>query len=249
MIDNSSQALADVPSRVREVLGDFVDAARGAFGSDLRAVVLYGSAAEDRLRATSDVNVILVLGAFDRTRAEALREPLRVAQAAVRLAAMFLLESEIPAAAEAFSVKFADILRRRRVLFGDDPFTRLAISRPAEITRLKQVLLNLILRLRAAYVLRSLREEQVAVLVAEAAGPLRACAATLVELEGQPAGSAREALQRVAAALPGSGAEESLARLSEAREQRVLPAGVAGPTLFHLIELAEAMRDRAGRLG
>src|SRR5262249_23016997 len=196
--------LADVPSRVREVLGDFVEAARGAFGSDLRAVVLYGSAAEGRLRATSDVNVILVLGAFDRARAEALREPMRPAQAAVRLAAMFLLESEIPAAAEAFSVKFADILRRRRLLFGDDPFTRLAISRAAEITRLKQVLLNLILRLRAAYVLRSLREEQVAVLVAEAAGPLRACAATLIELEGRPAGSSREALQRVAAAVPGS---------------------------------------------
>jgi len=63
---------------VQEVLGDFVEAARGAFGPDLRAVVLYGSAAEGRLRATSDVNVILVLGTFDRARAEALREPMRV---------------------------------------------------------------------------------------------------------------------------------------------------------------------------
>jgi len=248
VISKADPTLADLPPQVQGVLGDFVTAARGAFGPDLRAVVLYGSGAEGRLRATSDVNVILVLAAFDRGRAEALREPLRVAQAAIRLGAMFLLEREIPAAAEAFSVKFADILRRRRVLFGDDPFARLAITRAAEVMRLKQVLLNLILRLRAAYILRGLREEQLAVLVADTAGPLRACAATLLELEGQPPGPPREALQRIAAAQPGDGWDRTLSDLSAARERPLLPPGVAGATLFRLIELAEAMRDRVGRL-
>jgi hypothetical protein len=56
MIEKSDPALANLPPRVQEVLRDFVEAARGAFGPDLRAVVLYGSAAEGRLRATSDVN-------------------------------------------------------------------------------------------------------------------------------------------------------------------------------------------------
>ncbi len=171
-----------------------------------------------------------------------------MAQAAVRLAAMFLLESEVGAAAEAFAVKFADVLRRRRVLHGDDPFAHLAIGRPAEIARLKQVLLNLTLRLRAAYVLRSLREEQLALVVADAAGPLRACAATLLELEGQPAPSPKEALARVAGSLGQAGSDGALANLSVARERRLLPPGVAAATLFRLIELAQRMSARAARL-
>ena len=186
MSEPPGTATADLPATVERVLREFVDATREAFGPELRAVVLYGSAAEGRLRPTSDVNVVVVLAAFDRARADRLREPLRLAQAAVRLTAMFLLESEIGPAVEAFAVKFADLGRRRRVLYGADPFARLAIGRPAEAARLTQVLLNLVLRLRAAYLLRGLREEQLARVVADAAGPLRSCAATLIGLESPP---------------------------------------------------------------
>src|SRR6185295_2756121 len=110
------------------------------------SVVLYGSGAEGQLRPTSDVNVMIVLTEFDRKRVDALREPLRIAHAAIKLTAMFLLESEIAAASESFAVKFSDILRRRRVLVGSDPFQGISITRQAEITRLKQVLFNLQLR-------------------------------------------------------------------------------------------------------
>ena len=82
---------------------------------------------------------------------------------------MILLESEIPAAAEAFAEKFSDILRRRRVLHGSDPFAGVSISREAAIGRLRQVCLNMVLRLREQYALRSLREEQAARAVADAA--------------------------------------------------------------------------------
>lgn len=57
------------------------------------------------------------------------------------------------------------------------------MPRAAEIFRLKQVLLNLTLRLREAYGERTGREERVAMLAAESSGPLRTCAATLLELE------------------------------------------------------------------
>jgi len=113
---------------------------------------------------------------------------------------------------------------------------------------LKQVLLNLTLRLRESYVLRSLREEQLALVVADTAGPLRSCAATLLELEDQPAGSPKEALERMVASLSEPGWEKALSHLSEARERRVLPRGVAGPTLLRLIELTRRMRARAEML-
>jgi hypothetical protein len=195
------------------------------------------------------VNVIVVLTAFDASRVDGLREPLRTAHAAVQLEAMFLLDREIPAAVEAFAVKFADILHRRRVLHGDDPFVSVTPSRDAEIARLKQVLLNLVLRLRQQYLMRSLREEQAAVVVAETAGPLRACAEALLELQGKPAPSPREALARVATALDGTGWNEVLEHMSHAREHRALPPGVAAPTILRLIELASEMRTQVDALG
>jgi predicted nucleotidyltransferase len=244
----SSDRLTDaLPEPVGRVLEDFVEAAKDALGPTLRSVVLFGSAAEGQMRPTSDVNVILVLTAFDRARADRLREPLRVAYAAVRLSAMFLLDSEVAPAAEAFAQKFADVLRRRRILWGPDPFTGLAIPRDALLRRLRQVLLNLTIRLRALYVGRSLREEQLARAVADAAGPLGTCAASLLDLEGKPTAAPGEALRQLTASM-GSDWGETLAQLAACREGRALAPRAAGDVLFRMLELASHMRARAEAL-
>jgi predicted nucleotidyltransferase len=241
--------ITTLPPNVDRVLAEFVGEARRAFDNDLRAVVLYGSGAEGKLRATSDVNVLLVLSAFDQNKADQLREPLRLAQAAIQLRTMFLLESELQPAIAAFTVKFADIIRRRRVLYGEDPFAGVSISRRDATVRLKQTLLNLTLRLREAYIARSLREEQLVAMIADMAGPLRSCAAALLELEGAITESPKEALHQVAASLPdGAERAEEISRISEARQNQRLAPGVAAPTLFHLIELARSMWARAAAL-
>src|SRR5262245_5187063 len=238
----------EVPELVDRVVNDFVDTARNALGHHLHSIVLYGSAAEGKLRPTSDVNLIVILATFEQTEVDRLREPLRVAHAAIQLHVMFLLEEEIGPAAEAFAQKFADILRRRRVLYGEDPFMQVSIPRRAILSRLQQVLLNLTLRLRQSYVLQSLREEQLALVIADVAGPLRSCAATLLDLEQQRVTTPKEALQRVVASLDGSGWKDVLAHLSEARERRPLPPGVAGPTLLRLIDLTRQLQTRVKRL-
>jgi predicted nucleotidyltransferase len=240
-----SHPIRDLPEEVSRVLGEFVEAAREAFGEDLVSVLLYGSGAEGALRKTSDVNVILVLSAFDRAKADRLRDALRMAQAAIRLSAMFLLREEVPSALESFSQKFADVLRRRRLLYGTDPFVGLRVSREALIKRLNQVLLNLTLRLRAFYVERSLDEEQLVGVVAEVAGPIRASAASLLELEGMAPGSPKEALRRFTSSLDGPGWDQVLAHLSQARETRLLPPGAAGEALMRLLDLTQKMRARA----
>jgi predicted nucleotidyltransferase len=88
---------------VDRTLNDFVAALQRTFGDDLSSVLLFGTAAEGQLRATSDVNVMVVLTAFDPERAQRLAEPLGVVAAAVRLRPMFVLETELPAAADAFA--------------------------------------------------------------------------------------------------------------------------------------------------
>jgi predicted nucleotidyltransferase len=247
MAMNPSPSESSLPAQVGPVLDELVGAARTALADNLRSVVLFGSAAEGQLRATSDVNLIMVLRCFERAQVDGLREALRMAHAAARVAVMFVLEAELPVAAEAFAVKFADIGRRRRVLYGEDVFARLTPSREAQIQRLKQVLVNLTLRLRSRYALVSLREAQLAVVLADAVGPLRAAAAAMLELEGQPAASPKVAFVTVAQSLGVTG--EMLAQLSEARETSALPAGVAGTVLFRLLELAGQMRGRVERLG
>ena len=183
-----------VMTTVDDQLNDFVQAAQTALGDDLLSIVLFGSAAEGRLRPTSDVNVLLLLKRFDRARMDQLREPLRLAHAAIRLAPMFVLRDELEPATRAFAVKFREIKRRHKLLHGSDPFATIEVSRASSVLRLRQELLNLALRLRQTYMLRSLREEQLVFAIADAAGPLRAAAATLIELRGEPPLPPKEAL-------------------------------------------------------
>src|SRR6185436_3939962 len=133
---------------VDEVLRSFTGAAVKSFGAALRSVVLFGSAADDRLRPVSDVNLLLVLRTFDPAAAERLRDELRLARAAVALRPLFVLESEVPDAVELFATKFADVARRHRVLHGDDPFADVSATRAARVRSLKRALLNVSMRLR-----------------------------------------------------------------------------------------------------
>jgi predicted nucleotidyltransferase len=240
--------MVDLPPDVGRMLDAFVGAARDSFGDELVSVVLFGSAAEGRMRRTSDVNLIVVLRAFDPERAARLAGAYQTASAAIHLDAMFLLEAEVPAAVEAFAVKFADVLRRRRVLHGPDPFTDVRPSRQAEILRLRQVLLNLTLRLRRRYLQDATREEQLALAIADAAGPLRAAAAALLELEGRPVDAPKAALAAIVAELPSGAWGDLLAVVSAVRETSSLPSGVAGPALLQLLELARLLGQRAAAL-
>jgi predicted nucleotidyltransferase len=229
-----------LPQDVAQGLDAFVASAKEVLEGDLAAIILFGSAAEGRMRATSDVNVLVALKRFDKARIDRLREPMRLAHAVIRLEAMFILESELSDAAEAFAVKFADIRARHRVLAGSDLTQALQPSRAAMLTRLRQILLNYTLRTRERYVLVSLREEQLAPLLADSAGPLRSAAEIILQLEGRPAASPKEALEALARELDGERWNEALARLSDARAEGELAAGAGA--------LAERLRGRAAQI-
>lgn len=236
---------AALPEPARRALEGFLESARGSFGADLVSAVLFGSGAEGALRPESDLNVVLVLKAFPDKGVGELRGALRAAQSAARLEVMFLLESEVSAAAEAFAVKFADIGRRRIVLLGRDPFEGLKIPDESIRRRLSQSLLNLSLRLREAWAAHGGNDDEAARSVSNFAGPLRASAASILSLEGVSFSSPKEALRRIAAALPGDGWPAIVENLSAVRERRPLPAGEAARILSRLSTLADLLRARA----
>ncbi|MGZ3240626.1 MAG: nucleotidyltransferase domain-containing protein [Burkholderiaceae bacterium] len=237
----------NLPKEVQQSLDIYVNSAKEAFGNDLVSIVLFGSAATGELRATSDVNLLLVLKRFQQDSADRMREPTRLAYAAIELNAMFLLEHEVAAAVDAFAVKFSDIISRHRVLVGVDPFANLSVSRDALLRRVKQVLLNLQLRLRERYVALSLREEQLAHLIADAAPPLRSSAASILQLEGHGELPAKLALQRIIDELAKPELIDAVNNMSIARNDGKLAPGVSVPTLMALIQLTQCLRDRVER--
>ena len=234
-----------LPEEIQRHLDLFVAAAQTAFGDDLAAAVLFGSAADGQVRATSDVNLLLLLKRFTPQTADALRGSLRLAHAAIDLQVMFLLESELTQAADAFAVKFADIIARHRVLLGNDPFASLHTSRDAMLRRLRQVLLNQQVRMRERYMLLSLNEEQLAGAIADAAGPLRSAAASLAQLEGKSAQSGKQALEAFVDQLGDPALHTALQAMSEARETARLAPGQALPAFTSLMAITERLREHA----
>ena len=106
----SPLAVPDLPPEVQKVLDEFVLATRQAFSEQLISIVLFGSAAEGKLRPASDVNLLVAISTFEQSRADRLRQPLRVAESAVQLRPMFLLREEVAVASRVFAPKFADII-------------------------------------------------------------------------------------------------------------------------------------------
>ncbi len=237
-----------IAERIEGSLRQFVAEATAAFGDDLRSVVLFGSAVDGSLRPTSDVNVLVVLRRFELARAERAGAAVALARAAIRLAPMFVLETELQVAARSFAVKFADLLRRRRVLHGDDPLAGIAVPRAARIDRLRQVALNVALRLRASLVDAATRDERLAPVIARAAGPLRAAALTLLELEGTAAATSKEAFGRIAGEIDAKRAERLLPEISRARESASVTPGAGAETVLLLVDVALAIGVRVERL-
>jgi predicted nucleotidyltransferase len=233
---------------VERALAEFVDSCGACFRDDLLSVVLFGSAAEGRLRATSDVNVLVLLKVFDKAAADRMREPVRLAKAIIDLHALFIVESELEAAMEAFALRFADIVMRHRVLFGPDPLAGVNPPREALIRRLKQVLLNLQIRARERYIVLSPREEQLVRHIADSAGPLRSAAASLLQLEGSAVESPKAALEAFVARCDDMEFTAAVAALSIARETQALDSGTAAPVAITLMRLIGALRDRAEAL-
>ena len=87
-----------------------------------------------------------------------------------------------------------------------------------------------------------------AIVIAEAAGPLRSAAATLLELEGIKADSPKTALEQVASSLPEAGILAAVQQLPSIRESRSLPPGTGPQIIFQILALADAMRVRTDRV-
>jgi hypothetical protein len=92
---------------------------RAAFGAELRAVVLYGSAAAgEHLPKKSDYNVLVLVDSLDANRLLGASAAIRAWSDAGNPAPLTLTSREWQRSADIFSMEYADILERHRVLYG-----------------------------------------------------------------------------------------------------------------------------------
>ena len=103
-------------------LDDLVSQLTAAFGAELRAVVLYGSAAAgEHLPKKSDYNVLVLVDSLDVNRLEAASAAVRAWTDAGNTAPLTLTLDEWRGSGDVFPMEYADVLERHKVLFGDLP--------------------------------------------------------------------------------------------------------------------------------
>jgi predicted nucleotidyltransferase len=228
----------DLPPPVAVVLEDFVAALVQATESKLDAVILFGSAAEGRLRSTSDVNLLVVTEGLTLSQLDSVRLALLAGRSAAGLTVMFLEKSELAHAMEAFAVKFTDIKARHRVLYGKSPLETVEISRDAAIRRVRQVLLNLTLRLRERYVIDGEHEESLARTLADITGPIRASAAALIALKDSRTLAPKAALEDL---VGGGEWDQTLQGISTVHRGEALPPGATRSLFGEVMRLLVAL--------
>lgn len=103
-------------------LDELVAQLRAAFGTELRAVVLYGSAAAgEHLPKKSDYNVLVLVESLAADRLRAASAAVKAWSDAGNPAPLTLTADEWRSSGDIFPIEYADVLERHRVLFGDLP--------------------------------------------------------------------------------------------------------------------------------
>jgi hypothetical protein len=133
----------------RMTLDELVSQLRAAYGTALRSIVLYGSAAAgEHIAKRSDYNVLVIVDALDPARLSAASAASRAWADAGNPAPLTLTMSEWRGSADIFPMEYADILDRHKVLFGDPPFDGIKVDLKDLRLQLEQEAMGKLIKLR-----------------------------------------------------------------------------------------------------
>jgi predicted nucleotidyltransferase len=131
-------------------LDELVSQLRAAFGGELRAVVLYGSAAAgEHLPRKSDYNVLVLVESLAANRLMAASAAAKAWSDAGNPAPLMLTTSEWEHHADVFPMEYADVLERNKTLFGELP-TNVRVDHEHLRLQLEHEAMGTLLQLRRA---------------------------------------------------------------------------------------------------
>src|SRR5690349_3557461 len=181
-----------------------VEQLRAAFGSELRSVVLYGSAAAgEHIPKRSDYNVLVLV---DTLSLERLR-----AAAAVSTAwgeggnppPMTLTMDEWRSSADIFAMEYGDILERHKILYGESPFDGIRVDPRDLRLQLEHEAMGKLLRLRQGVLAAGGDNRLEAELLAASLSTIMVIFRSVVRLQGETAPKDNVALAQTVARYAG----------------------------------------------
>tara|TARA_B110001454_G_scaffold219194_1_gene251330 strand:+ start:86608 stop:87312 length:705 start_codon:yes stop_codon:yes gene_type:complete len=229
-----------------ELLNSFIDFLKNKLSTELYSAVLFGSAAENRIRANSDINLLVVLNSSSLATLDKIKSEYRDHHNLIHLSCLFIERSELDQVCQTFPLKFYDISKRNQIVAGANIIPEIKID-PANLKfQLKQSLMNLTMRLRERYTFVSLREEQLVHIMNEFSGPLRTNAFSLVSLQGESAKNPKEALNIFLKKYFPDRAEQLSETISTIRESSTLSKNQIEPTYQAYLEILKKMQNVLG---
>lgn len=169
-------------------------------GDSLQSIVLFGGLAKGEfVPSQSDVNVLIVFRTINVAVLDRAAPLVRQGSLEFGLSAMLLTEGDLRDSADVFPIKFLDMQRRHKVLWGEDPFAKVNVTHDHLRLRCEQELRNLSLRLRQSYIQRIDRPELLQSALSRAVSSLLVNAGVLLELKaGKLADTKQDALAHIA---------------------------------------------------
>jgi predicted nucleotidyltransferase len=181
-------------------LHELVEKLKHAAGSNLKSVVLYGSAASGEFHAKhSDLNVLCVLARLDGAEIEKLNPAAEWWSRKGHPAPLLFTQEELHDAADVFAIEMLDIQASHRVLHGEDVFAGLHVPMSLHRLQVEHDLRTNLIRLRQGYLLAPRELKSLLGLMTTSVSTFGALFRHALIALGQPAAkSKREAVDRLA---------------------------------------------------
>lgn len=184
-------------------LDDLVTQLRAAYGDQLAAVVLYGSAAAGEQTKRSDYNILLLLHKLDAASLAAASSVARAWGDAGNPPPMTMTVAEWRGSSDVFPMEYADILERHRVLFGSAPMDSVRISMDNLRLQLEQQVMGKLLQLRQGALLAGTDAKRQAELVTASLSTMLVLFRAVLRLHGEKPGDDSTVVAERVGALAG----------------------------------------------
>ncbi|MEJ7711669.1 MAG: hypothetical protein WKF84_17825 [Pyrinomonadaceae bacterium] len=171
---------------VQDALNHLTEDLRTTHGSNLSAVILYGSAAAgDHAASYGDYNVLVALKRITPEDLRLAQAPTREWQRMGHPVPVYFTADELRSAADVFPIEFHQMERSRVVLYGEDPFESMQISDLNLRHQTEYELRSKLIQLRRRYIPSSVSIEKLTALMSDSLESFATLFAPVLLLHGQ----------------------------------------------------------------
>jgi hypothetical protein len=213
-------------------LDDLLARLKEGFGAELRAVVLYGSAAAgEHIAQRSDYNVLVLVESLSLERLRAAGSGTQAWIKAGNPPPLTLTTAEWRTSSDIFPMEYADILERHRVLYGEAPLDGVRIARADLRLQVEQQAMGKLLQLRQGAIAAGDDAERQAALLAASLSAVMIVFRAVVRLHGAVPAGQYDALAREVGALAGFDPEPFVRVVQHVRLAQKLQGAQVAPVL------------------